>query len=197
MQLKRIAVLISGGGSNLQAIIDAIASGDINAKIVGVISSKVSAYGLERASSFGIPTFVVGKKTYPDLAERTDKLNEILTSLEVDLVVLAGYLSILQPSTIKAFEGKIINIHPSLIPKYCGEGFYGHHVHEAVLANRETSSGATTHYVDEGVDTGKIIYQESVPVIAGDTVESLSQRVLEIEHKLIVKTVKNLCVGQL
>jgi phosphoribosylglycinamide formyltransferase-1 len=193
MQVKRIAVLISGGGSNLQAIIDATESGEIKAEIVGVIASKASAYGLVRASSHGISTFVIGKQTFPDLKVRTDKLNEILTSLEVDLVVLAGYLSILQPSTIKAYEGRIVNIHPSLIPKYCGEGFYGHHVHEAVLANGEVVSGATTHFVDEGVDTGKIIYQESVPVIEGDTVQSLSQRVLEIEHKLIVKTVKHLC----
>jgi len=191
--MKRIAVLISGGGSNLQAIIDATASGEINAKIVGVIASKEGAYGLERALAHDIPTFVIGRQQYLDLDERTRKLNDVLTSLKVDLIVLAGYLSILQPSTIRAFEGKIINIHPSLIPKYCGEGFYGKRVHEAVLANCESLSGATTHYVDEGVDTGKIIYQESVPVIAGDTAETLSQRVLAVEHKLIVKTVKHLC----
>jgi phosphoribosylglycinamide formyltransferase-1 len=128
---------------------------------------------------------------------RAEELNALLEAHAIDFIVLAGYLSILKPETIRQYEGRIVNIHPSLIPKYCGEGFYGHHVHEAVLANDERESGATTHFVDEGVDTGKIIYQEHVPVLPGDTVETLSARVLAVEHALIVRTVRDLCAGKI
>ncbi|MBS7527805.1 phosphoribosylglycinamide formyltransferase [Fusibacter paucivorans] len=193
--MKRLAVLVSGGGSNLQALIDAIQSGEISAKIELVISNREQAYGLTRAAQNGIATHYLGIKNYPDSNARAEKLNTLLAAHQIDYVVLAGYLSILKPETIRQYEGRIVNIHPSLIPKYCGEGFYGHHVHEAVLANGESESGATTHFVDEGVDTGKIIYQERVPVLKGDTVETLSARVLTVEHQLIVRTVRDLCSG--
>jgi phosphoribosylglycinamide formyltransferase-1 len=197
MQVKRLAVLVSGGGSNLQALMDAIASGEISAKIEIVISNREKAYGLTRASENGIPTYYLGIKNYPDAVARAEELNALLEAHAIDFIVLAGYLSILKPETIRQYEGRIVNIHPSLIPKYCGEGFYGHHVHEAVLANDERESGATTHFVDEGVDTGKIIYQEHVPVLPGDTVETLSARVLAVEHALIVRTVRDLCAGKI
>ena len=197
MQVKRLAVLVSGSGSNLQAIVDAIDEGLIPAEIAVVVSNRKEAYGLKRAESRGIETCYLGLGNYPDSDERATKLNEILDEKKVDFIILAGYLSILKASTIQKYEGRIINIHPSLIPSYCGEGFYGHHVHEAVLANGESKSGATTHFVDEGVDTGRIIYQESVDVYSDDTVETLSKRVLSIEHKLLVKTVRDLCMGQI
>ncbi|MDK2868236.1 MAG: phosphoribosylglycinamide formyltransferase 1 [Clostridiales bacterium] len=197
MQVKKLAVLISGGGSNLQALIDAIESGEISAKIEMVISNREKAYGLTRAEQNNIPTYYLGIKNYPDSDERAQALNALLASHHIDYVVLAGYLSILKSETIRQYEGRIVNIHPSLIPKYCGEGFYGHHVHEAVLANGESESGATTHFVDEGVDTGKIIYQERVPVLADDTAETLSERVLTVEHQLIVQTVRDLCSGSI
>lgn len=197
MQVKNLAVLVSGSGSNLQAIIDAIEAGDIEGRIAVVISNRKNAYGLNRAQNHGIETAYLGLGNYPDEDERAEKLNEILAHHKVDFIILAGYLSILKASTIKAYEKRIVNIHPSLIPKYCGEGFYGHHVHEAVLENGERESGATTHFVDEGVDTGRIIYQETVPVLEDDTVESLSKRVLGVEHTLLVKTVRDLCLGQI
>lgn len=186
----RISVLVSGGGTNLQAIIDGINEGIIeNAEIVQVIASNPQAYALERAKNNHINGMVLDKKTYPDPGDLNNALLKALDDGRTNLVVLAGYMRILQPQVIEKYKGKIINIHPSLIPKYCGEGFYGHHVHEAVLAAGEKESGATVHFVDEGVDTGRIIMQEKVKVCESDTVKDLAARVLEVEHKIIQKSI--------
>ncbi len=188
---KRVSVLVSGGGTNLQAVIDAAAADELGgAKVVLVISSSPTAYALERAAKAGIPTKVIGKKTHPDPDERTAAMVEALKEAGTDLVILAGYMSVLQPEFIRAFRGRIINIHPSLIPKHCGMGYFGHHVHEAVLAAGDKESGATVHFVDEGVDTGKIIIQRKVPVLEGDTPDTLAARVLEVEHKIIVEAAR-------
>ena len=168
--MKNISVLVSGGGTNLQAVIDNVENGFIeNAKIVQVIASKEDAYALTRAKNHNIKGVYIGKKNYPVMSERTDAIIRALDEEKTDLVILAGYMSVLEPKLIEAYRNKIINIHPSLIPKYCGKGFYGHFVHEAVIAGGETESGATVHFVDEGVDTGKILIQEKVPVLPDDT----------------------------
>lgn len=195
--MLRITVMVSGGGTNLQAIIDGIENGSIpNAEIVRIISSNPNAYSLERAKKHRIGSMVIGKSNYPDINERTREIIAALDEVKTDLVVLAGYMSILEPRLIEAYRGKIINIHPSLIPKYCGAGFYGKHVHEAVLAAGECESGATVHFVDEGVDTGPIIIQEKVSVLDGDTAETLAARVLETEHKILQEAVKTIAQGR-
>ncbi len=191
--MLRISVLVSGGGTNLQAVIDGIKDGSIrDAGIVRVISGNPEAYALERARKHNIEAMVIGKKNYPDSGARTKAMISALDEAETDLVILAGYMSILEPELIEAYRERIINIHPSLIPKFCGAGFYGKHVHEAVLAAGEKESGATVHYVDEGVDTGPVILQEKVPVNDGDTAETLAARVLETEHKILRKAVADI-----
>lgn len=175
----RVAVLVSGGGTNLQALIDKIQKGELEeAEIVKVISSRPDAFALERAKKAGIETAVA--------AEQKDVLRELRLS-GADIVVLAGYMKVLSPDIIENYRNRIINIHPSLIPKYCGKGFYGIRVHRAVLEGGEKESGATVHYVDEGVDTGKIIIQRKVPVMEGDTPEALAARVLETEHEILAE----------
>ncbi len=175
----RVAVLVSGGGTNLQALIDKIQKGELEeAEIVKVISSRPNAFALERAKKAGIETAVA--------AEQKDVLRELRLS-GADIVVLAGYMKVLSPDIIENYRNRIINIHPSLIPKYCGKGFYGIRVHRAVLEGGEKESGATVHYVDEGVDTGKIIIQRKVPVMEGDTPEALAARVLETEHEILAE----------
>lgn len=191
--MLRIAVLVSGGGTNLQAVIDGVESGVIpDAKIVRIISSNSRAFSLERAKRHGISGVVIGRETHVDAAERTEAILAELKEAETDLVVLAGYMSILAPEMIRAYEGRIINIHPSRIPKYCGMGFYGKRVHQAVLDGGETESGATVHYVDEGVDSGPIILQSCVPVLKEDTPDTLAARVLETEHEILVQAVREL-----
>lgn len=193
MRKVNISVLVSGGGTNFQAVIDAIERGDIPCgQIVQVISSTSKAYSLERAKNHGIKAKVIGKENYPDMSDRTDAILAALKEEETDMIVLAGYMSVLDARLIDAYRDRIINIHPSLIPKYCGKGFYGHHVHEAVLAGGETESGATVHFVDEGVDTGKIILQRTVPVEPGDTPDTLAARVLKVEHTILPLAVKQL-----
>ena len=183
-------MLVSGGGSNLQAILDAIDSGRLDSVSVGlVISSNREAYALKRAESRGIPTMVIDAVGWPKPRERDERLLEVLKELDPDLIVLAGYMKILPESIIGRFPRRIINIHPSLIPQYCGEGFYGMRVHRAVLEAGEMVSGATVHYVDEGVDTGEILLQEQVPVRSGDTPESLAARVLETEHRILTEVI--------
>lgn len=183
-------MLVSGGGSNLQAILDAIDSGRLDSVSVElVISSNREAYALKRAESRGIPTMVIDAVGWPDPRERDERLLEVLKELDPDLIVLAGYMKILPKSIIGRFPRRIINIHPSLIPQYCGEGFYGMRVHRAVLEAGEMVSGATVHYVDEGVDTGEILLQEQVPVRSGDTPESLAARVLETEHRILTEVI--------
>ena len=190
METFRISVLVSGNGSNLQCIIDAVEDGRIaNSKIVGVISSSENAYALERARQHEIPAAAVTKYEYADMRDRMDAILKILDGEHPDLIVLAGYLSILPAKVVEKYRGKIINIHPALLPKFGGKDFYGIHVHEAVLAAGEKESGATVHYVDEGVDTGKIILQEKVPVLPGDDPQTLRERVLEIEHKILPEAI--------
>jgi len=182
--LFNLAVLISGSGTNLQAIIDAIENGTIpGAKIELVISNRTGAYGLERAKKHGITNMVIDKND-------TAHLLNTLKNHNINGIVLAGYLSILPPEVIKAYTGKIINIHPALLPKFGGKGFYGIKVHQAVLASGDKTSGATAHLVDEGIDTGKILVQKKVPVLPDDTAETLQKRVLEAEHIILVEAVK-------
>lgn len=189
MRGLRIAVLASGSGTNLQSIIDAIESGILESQIVSVISNKVDAFALERARAQGIPAYYIDSK----VEEYDMKLLCRLEEDEVDLIVLAGYLKIISSELIRAYRGRIINIHPSLLPKFGGKGYYGIKVHEAVLKSGEAYSGATVHFVDEGVDTGEIILQESVPVYSTDTPDILQRRVLyEVEHKILVQAIKKL-----
>lgn len=180
--MLKIAVLVSGGGSNLQSIMDEIYCGNLNASIEMVISDNENAYALERAKEKGIKTYVFDRKTYND--NMGDKILEV-TEDKVDLIVLAGFLSILKGKLIDKFENKIINIHPALIPSFCGKGMYGIKVHEAVIKSGVKFSGCTVHFVNHNVDDGAIIAQEVVPVYFEDTKETLQARVLEKEHKIL------------
>ncbi|MFN3699901.1 MAG: phosphoribosylglycinamide formyltransferase [Alphaproteobacteria bacterium] len=185
-----LAVLISGGGSNLQAIIDACAHNDFPAQIAVVISNEPEAYGLERAKKAGIPAICIAHKDFPSRSAFEDKLHEALTAYPVDLICLAGFMRILTADFIAKWPQKIINTHPSLLPDFGGEGMYGEHVHRAVLAAKSRQSGSTIHYVIPAVDKGEIIVQKTVPVLDGDTVESLSARVLEQEHKAYPEAIR-------
>lgn len=189
--MHKIAVLVSGGGTNLQAIIDKIEEGTIrNAEIEVVISNKKDAYALERAAKHNIKGICVAPKEYESREAFSQALLDTLKSHEVDLIVLAGYLVIVPASVIASYPNKIINIHPSLIPSFCGDGFYGLHVHEAVLARGNKVTGATVHFVDEGTDTGPIILQKAVYVQEGDTPESLQKRVMEeAEWKILPEAI--------
>lgn len=191
MQINRLGVLISGSGSNLQAIMDAISEGKIKGEIQVVISHKEDAYGLERAKKQGIPAVFLDPKKFETNEEYHKEMIAILEKHRVNFVVLAGYLKILTPSFVREYEGRMINIHPSLIPKYCGKGFYGIKVHEAVIKNKEKESGATVHFVDEGTDTGEIILQRKVTVDKEDTPESLQQKVLKVEHQILIEALQS------
>lgn len=193
----RIAVLCSGGGSNLQAIIDSVEAGRIDGEIVLVLANASKAYALERAKNHGIPCEFVSKKQAGSAEAFNDILLEKLQQAKADLVVLAGYLPIVGAQIVRAFPHRIINIHPALIPSFCGVGMYGHYVHEAVLAYGAKISGATTHFVDEEVDHGGVIMQKSVPVLEGDTPETLAARVLTVEHEILPETVRLFCAGKL
>ena len=176
----KIAVLVSGGGTNLQAIIDAIASGKItNTEIALVISNKEGAYALKRAEQAGIKGTVISPKQYADKEEYSQDMIKTIKEAGCELIVLAGFLVVLPESFVNAFEGKIINIHPSLIPSFCGDGFYGLKVHEKALERGVKVTGATVHYVDSGTDTGPIIDQRAVYIKADDTPETLQRRVME------------------
>lgn len=178
--MMNIAVLVSGGGTNLQAIIDKIENKTItNASISVVISNKKDAYALERAKKHGIKGMCISPKDFQDRAQFNEALLQALEDNHIDLVVLAGYLVIVPENVIQKYRNKIINIHPSLIPSFCGDGFYGLKVHEAVLARGNKVTGATVHFVDEGTDTGPIILQKAVYVQEGDTPEILQKRVME------------------
>ena len=193
--MKNIVVLVSGGGTNLQALIDAQKSGIIkNGKITCVISSNPSAYALTRATDNGIDTAVIRRKDYAQFDEYDEALTELLQSKNADLVVLAGFMTILGHKVISAFENKIINIHPALIPCFCGEGFYGLRVHEAALAKGVKISGATAHFVNEECDGGPIIIQKPVEVKYGDTPETLQKRIMEqAEWKILPEAVSLFC----
>jgi phosphoribosylglycinamide formyltransferase-1 len=191
--MLKIAVCVSGGGTNLQAIIDAIESGSItNAQINVVISNNANAYALERAKNHGIEAVCVSPKSYADRAQFNRAFLETLDSYQVDLVVLAGFLVVIPPEMIEKYRNRIINIHPSLIPSFCGTGYYGLHVHEGVLARGVKVTGATVHFVDEGTDTGPIILQKAVEVCEGDTPEVLQRRVMEQAEWVILPRAINL-----
>ncbi len=178
--MLKIAVLVSGGGTNLQAILDAIDNGTItNAKVEVVISNNKNAYALERAKKHGIEDLCISPKDFASREEFNDVFLEKLNSYNVDLVVLAGFLVVIPEKMIQAYRNRIINIHPSLIPSFCGTGYYGLKVHEGVLARGVKVTGATVHFVDEGTDTGPIILQKAVEVEQGDTPEVLQRRVME------------------
>lgn len=178
--MKKLAVLVSGGGTNLQAIIDAIADETItNAEIAVVISNNANAYALERAKKHGIPGICVSPKSYDSRAAFNEALLQTIQSYEPDLVVLAGCLVVIPEIMVKAYPDRIINIHPALIPSFCGTGYYGLKVHEGVLSRGVKVTGATVHFVDEGTDTGPIILQKAVEVKQDDTPEILQRRVME------------------
>ena len=178
--MLKIAVLVSGGGTNLQAIVDKIAEGVItNTEIAVVISNNKNAYALERAKQAGIEAVCVSPKDYENREQFNQEFLKTLDSYQVDLVVLAGFLVVIPPAMIQKYENRIINIHPSLIPSFCGTGYYGLKVHEGALARGVKVTGATVHFVDEGTDTGPIILQKAVEVQNGDTPEILQRRVME------------------
>ena len=197
MPQVKIGVLISGSGSNLQSLIDNIENGNINGKITVVISNKKDAYGLERAKQKNIDAIYVNYKNYESFDKFNDAIIEELKSHGVELVVLAGYLKILTSKFIEEYRNRIINIHPSLIPSFCGKGYYGIKVHEEAVKYGVKLSGATVHFVDEGADTGPIIIQEAVEVDCDHTADSLQQRVLKIEHKILPLAVKYYCGGRI
>ncbi|MGN2368997.1 phosphoribosylglycinamide formyltransferase [Clostridium cagae] len=189
----KIAVLVSGGGTDLQSIIDAVENKKIDCSIEMVIGSKEGIYALERAKNHNISTYVVSKKEYKD--KSSDKILH-LTKGKVDLIVLAGYLAILDGEILKEFNNKIINIHPSLIPAFCGSGMYGLKVHEAVIKSGVKFSGCTVHYVNSEVDGGAILLQDIVPVYFEDDEKSLQKRILEKEHILLPKAIKLISEGK-
>ena len=192
---KRIVVLASGSGTNLQAIIDAVKTGRLSyVDISAVISNKKDAFALHRAKSSGIETVFLYPKSFINNIDYDKKLVEVISSYSVDLIVLAGYMRILTDNFVNAFGNKIINIHPALLPDFGGKGMYGKHVHEAVLKSGREESGCTVHFVTTEVDSGPIIVQRKIPVIPGDTVESLSKRILKEEHKLLVEAIEKILV---
>ena len=186
--MLNIGVLISGGGSNLQAIIDDCESKKINGNIKVVISNREDAFGLERAKKHNIRAV---------FEKDEDEVIKILKEENIDLVVLAGYLKIISPKFVSEFENKIMNIHPALIPSFCGDGFYGEKVHQAVIDYGAKVSGATVHFVNEKADAGPIIMQDTVKVMDDDDAKTLAKRVLEVEHTILPRCVKLFCEGKI
>lgn len=186
--MVKIGVLISGGGTNLQAVIDGCENKSINGEVKVVISNKEEAYGLERARNHNIKA----------ICEKDEnKIIEILKENEVELVILAGYLKIVSPKLVNEYRNKIINIHPSLIPAFCGKGYYGEKVHQGVIDYGAKVTGATVHFVDEGADTGPIIMQKTVEVKQDDDAKKLAERVLEVEHEILTKSISMFCENKL
>ncbi len=197
--MLRVVVLVSGGGTNLQAIIDRVESGDISdTKIVGVISNNKNAYALERAKAHGIEQVCVSPKAYETREVFNEELLKTVRSFSPDLIVLAGFLVVIPPAMIQEYKNRMINIHPSLIPAFCGKGFYGLKVHEAALKRGVKVVGATVHFVDEGTDTGPIILQKAVEVEQDDTPESLQLRVMQqAEWKILPEAIDLFARGQI
>lgn len=197
--MMNIVVLVSGGGTNLQALIDAQKRGEIeNGRISCVISSNPDAYALERAKENGIPTRVIPRKDYDDIHAYSKAVRDALTEEKADLVVYAGFMIILDSQVVEAFEGKMINVHPALIPSFCGKGFYGLHVHEEVLKSGVKLTGATVHFVTEDCDAGPIILQKAVPVSDDDTPQTLQRKVMEqCEWKILPQAVSLFCQGRI
>lgn len=192
---KRIAVLVSGGGTNLQAILEAERVGVISSgEVALVISDNPSAYALQRATNFGVKSVCVSKTDFPILQDRENEMLRILEQNEIDLIVLAGFLSILSENFTSKYANRIINVHPSLIPSFCGKGYYGLKVHEAALSYGVKVTGATVHYVNEIPDGGKIIMQKAVEIKDGDTPEILQRRVMEeAEWKILPISIEKVC----
>ncbi|MBQ7305328.1 MAG: phosphoribosylglycinamide formyltransferase [Clostridia bacterium] len=197
--MVRVAVLVSGGGTNLQAIIDAQLRGELGGgEIAAVISTKEGAYALERAAKAGIPGYVIPRKAYESNQAMTIALVEKLKELDIQLVVLAGCMVIFSHELVDNYPNAIMNVHPALIPSFCGKGFYGLHVHEAALAYGVKLSGATVHFVSEECDGGPIIAQKAVPVLEGDTPETLQKRIMEeAEWKLLPEAISLFCQGRI
>ncbi len=195
--MLRIVVCVSGGGTNLQAIIDGVKDGTIGSTLIaGVISNNAGAYALKRAENAGIPAFCISPRTYRSREEFNQVFLKKLEELNPDLIVLAGFLVILPPRMVQVYRDRIINIHPSLIPSFCGTGFYGLKVHEAALARGVKVTGATVHYVDEGTDTGRILLQKAVEVREGDTPETLQRRVMEeAEWVILPQAINQIAMG--
>jgi phosphoribosylglycinamide formyltransferase-1 len=192
----RIAVLLSGGGTTLQNIIDRAERGELDVEIACVISSRADAYGLERAKKHHLPSFVVNRKEFSsDVDAFNREIWKIIRTHEVQLVVLAGFMSLLHVP--EDYRHRIMNVHPALIPAFCGKGLYGHHVHEAVIAYGAKVSGATIHFVDEQYDHGPIILQEAVPVLDDDTPETLAERVMAKERELYPRAIQLFAEGRL
>ena len=186
--MVKIGVLISGGGTNLQAVIDGCENKSINGEVRVVISNKENAYGLERARNHNIKA----------ICEKDEnKIIEVLKANEIELVILAGYLKIVSPKLVNEYRNKIINIHPSLIPAFCGKGYYGKKVHQGVIDYGAKVTGATVHFVDEGADTGPIIMQKTVEVKQDDDIKKLAKRVLEVEHEILTKSISMFCENKL
>ncbi len=196
--MKRIAVLVSGGGTNLQALIDAQARNELGGCIAAVISSKAGAYALERAEKAGIPGYILPRKEYPSNQAMTVALVDLLKNLQIDLVVLAGCMIIFTQELVDAYPNAIINVHPALIPSFCGQGYYGLHVHEEALRYGVKLSGATVHFVSAECDGGPIIAQKGVAVLENDTPETLQKRIMEeAEWKLLPQAVRLFCEDRL
>ena len=197
--MKNICVLVSGGGTNLQALIDAEKRGELGSgKITCVIASKADAYALERARQNGIKTRVLVRKEYSDIASYSKAMRDVLLEEKADLVVYAGFMTILDENVCDEFEGRMINVHPALIPSFCGKGFYGLHVHEAALEKGVKVSGATVHFVTAECDAGPIILQKAVEVKNGDTPEALQKRIMEeAEWKILPRAVQLFCDGKI
>ena len=186
--MVKIGVLISGGGTNLQAVIDGCENKSINGEVRVVISNKENAYGLERARNHNIKA----------ICEKDEnKIIEVLKANEIELVILAGYLKIVSPKLVNEYRNKIINIHPSLIPAFCGKGYYGEKVHQGVIDYGAKVTGATVHFVDEGADSGPIIMQKTVEVKQDDDIKKLAKRVLEVEHEILTKSISMFCENKL
>ena len=189
--MLKFGVMASGNGSNFKAILDRIQSGEFKAQCFFLISNNGNCGAVGYAKDFGIPVFHISGKTHPDVAAYEAALLEVVDRFDVDLVVLAGYMKVLSSSFIRRLADRILNIHPSLLPKYGGKGFYGMHVHEAVIADGEQESGATVHLVGEEIDSGRILSQGRVPVLPEDTPESLAARVHEVEHQIYWKAIRD------
>ncbi len=196
--MLNIAVLVSGGGTNLQALIDARNRSEISGgKLALVVSGRADAFALQRAEKAGIPTEILLRKSFTAQEDYDRSLLEILSRYEIDLVVLAGFMTIISEKVVRHYENRIINVHPALIPSFCGEGFYGLKVHEAALTKGVRVTGATVHFVNEVCDGGPIILQKAVEVLPGDTPETLQRRVMEqAEWKLLPKAVSLFCEGR-
>ena len=187
----KIGVMASGGGSNFKAIIDHIGEGDLEAQCKFLITNNGGCGAVSHAESYGIPVYHISGKTHPDTAAYEAALLDVIDRYDIDLLILAGYMKALPVSIIKRLPDRILNIHPSLIPSFCGKGFWGIHVHEAVIAAHDTESGPTVHLVSEEIDKGRILAQTRVPVEDGDTSETLAARVLVQEHALYWKTIRD------